>query len=61
MELFIDGEFIYNLRSGRADRFHSTGSTARLVCGAHSPSHADRHCLVPLCPYAPTNRPVVVK
>ncbi len=61
-ELFIDGEFIYNLRSDGLIISTPTGSTAYSL-SANGPilhPHVAAIALVPLCPHSLTNRPILV-
>ncbi len=61
-ELFIDGEFIYHLRSDGLIVATSTGSTAYAL-SANGPilhPQVSAIALVPLCPHALTNRPIIV-
>ena len=61
-ELFIDGEFIYNLRSDGLIVSTPTGSTAYAL-SANGPilhPQVSGIALVPLCPHALTNRPILV-
>jgi NAD+ kinase len=61
-ELFIDGEFIYNLRSDGLIISTPTGSTAYSL-SANGPilhPHVSGIALVPLCPHSLTNRPILV-
>ncbi|MCB1942238.1 MAG: NAD kinase [Candidatus Accumulibacter sp.] len=62
LELLVDGEFIYHLRSDGLIVATSTGSTAYAL-SANGPILHPRIsaiALVPLCPHALTNRPIVV-
>ncbi|MEI7432250.1 MAG: NAD(+)/NADH kinase, partial [Betaproteobacteria bacterium] len=61
-ELFIDGEFIYSLRSDGLIISTPTGSTAYSL-SANGPilhPHVLGIALVPLCPHSLTNRPILV-
>ncbi|MEO8409699.1 MAG: NAD kinase [Propionivibrio sp.] len=61
-ELFIDGEFIYNLRSDGLIASTPTGSTAYAL-SANGPilhPQVSSIALVPLCPHSLTNRPILV-
>lgn len=61
-ELFIDGQFIYNLRSDGLIVSTPTGSTAYSL-SANGPilhPQVSGIALVPLCPHALTNRPILV-
>lgn len=61
-DLFIDNEFIYNLRSDGLITSTPTGSTAYSL-SANGPilhPHVSGIALVPLCPHSLTNRPILV-
>ena len=61
-ELFVDSEFIYNLRSDGLIASTPTGSTAYSL-SADGPilhPHVSGIALVPLCPHSLTNRPILV-
>lgn len=61
-ELFVDSEFIYNLRSDGLIASTPTGSTAYSL-SANGPilhPHVSGIALVPLCPHSLTNRPILV-
>ena len=61
-ELFVDGEFIYHLRSDGLIVATSTGSTAYAL-SANGPilhPQVSAIALVPLCPHSLTNRPILV-
>jgi len=61
-ELFVDGEFIYSLRSDGIIVSTPTGSTAYSL-SANGPilhPQVSAIALVPLCPHSLTNRPILV-
>jgi NAD+ kinase len=61
-ELFIGGEFIYNLRSDGLIASTPTGSTAYSL-SANGPilhPQVSAIAIVPLCPHSLTNRPILV-
>ena len=62
-ELFLNGEFIYNLRSDGLIISTPTGSTAYAMSAGGPIMHPTLAgiALVPLCPHALTNRPVIVE
>jgi NAD+ kinase len=61
-ELFIDGQFIYNLRSDGLIVSTPTGSTAYSLSAGGPILHpqVSGMALVPLCPHSLTNRPILV-
>ena len=61
-ELFIDGQFIYNLRSDGLIVATPTGSTAYSLSANGPILHPQVAgiALVPLCPHALSNRPILV-
>lgn len=61
-ELFLDGEFIYNLRADGIIVSTPTGSTAYALSANGPILHPTLGgiALVPLCPHALTNRPITV-
>lgn len=61
-DLFVDGEFLYNLRSDGVIVSTPTGSTAYSLAANGPILHPQVAgiALVPLCPHSLTNRPVLV-
>ena len=61
-ELFINGEFIYNLRADGMVVSTPTGSTAYSMSAGGPILHPTTAgiALVPLCPHALSNRPIIV-
>lgn len=61
-ELFIDGEYIYNVRSDGLIISTPTGSTAYSMSAGGPIMHptVGGIALVPLCPHALSNRPIIV-
>ena len=61
-ELFINGEFVYNLRSDGLIASTATGSTAYSLSSGGPVFHPDINgiALVPLCPHSLTSRPILV-
>ncbi|MDR2111730.1 MAG: NAD(+)/NADH kinase [Candidatus Accumulibacter sp.] len=61
-DLFVDGEFLYNLRSDGVIVSTPTGSTAYSLSANGPIMHPQVSgiALVPLCPHSLTNRPVLV-
>jgi len=62
IELFVNGEFIYNLRADGLIVTTATGSTAYALSANGPIMHPSLTGigLVPLCPHALSNRPIVV-